>query len=370
MTIREIARGRMIFKVLIVGNDLPLQTGFLSRASGDCISYQLYNTLGVTLGVSRFDFPQNLNVILQLWSLPSTERVSGLTKSYVKGHRAIIIVVRPDEVGSIPELLQDLSLSTETLFMVVITGSVREAEEEINKLEPFLNITPHVHAFQNVDDAVKIVSDHLVNRRESKGVLPIIGAIPEGECPPFEPQPPASATPPNSDDEVEEIREIALDLGLRIVGDFCAVELSEGSVWIDLRTGASRIEPDTCRFCTLSCKRKSNLCIVGTDSGWSSQNLRSRALLTIAKIHGLLSRTLPINVERQIHSASACSKFILNPEVAIEEIPDGLLAGLKRSESRMSLLKVAKERVNEGRLSEAGYSMLKKKLHNLETSRS
>ena len=137
-----------------------------------------------------------------------------------------------------------------------------------------------------------------------------------------------------------------------------------------MRTGALRIEPQICRLCTLNCKRKYNLCIVGTDSGWSSEDLQSRALLTIAKIYALASRTLPQHVERQIRGASVCSKFRLNPEIAIEEMPDNLLMGLNRPESSRSLLEVAKERVKEGRLSEGGYSMLKKKLHNLEASRS
>ncbi len=361
----------MIFKVLVIGNDLPLQTGFLSRASRNCISYQLYNTLGVTLGVARFDYPENLNVILQMWSLPSTERVRGITRSYAKGHRAIITVVRPAEVKSIPRILQDLALTSDTLHMVVVVGgSVIETENEVSRLGSFFESEPVVEAIQNVEDAVHIVADQLVNRGEKNQVLPLIGSITESECPPFEPPPPASATPLNSDNEVEEIKEIALDFGLRIVGDSCAVELREGATWVNMRTGAVQIEPEICRICTKMCKRKSTLCIVGTDSGWSSENLRSRALLTIAKLYALSSRTLPQHVERQIHGASVCTNFHLNPEIEIEEMPDSLLTCPNRSESRNSLLEVAKDRMKEGRLSEAGYSMLKKKLHNLEASRS
>ncbi|MFW9927662.1 MAG: hypothetical protein ACFFDM_13005 [Candidatus Thorarchaeota archaeon] len=371
MTSREITRGRMIFKVLIVGNELPLQTGFLSRSAGDCSSYQLYNALGVTLGVSRFDYPENLNVILQLWSLPSAERVRGITSSYVKGHKAIIVVVRPEEVQSIPLLLQNLSLSSEKMFMVVVVGgSVIETEDEINKLGAFFEYQPFVHAIQNVGDAMKLVADHLVDNGEKNQTLPIIVSITEDDCPPFEPQPPTSAAPPNSESEVENIREIAFDHGLRIIGDYCALELNEGSTWISMRTGAIHLEPQICKLCLLSCKRKSNVCIVGIDSGWSSEDLRSRALLTIAKIHALASRNIPQHVEKQIHTASVCSRFQLNPEISIENMPDRLLRGFSKRESRRSLLEVAMERVKEGRLSEAGYSMLKKKLHNLETSRS
>jgi len=360
----------MIFKVLVIGHDLPLQTGFLNRTSGDCISYQLYNALGVSLGVSRFDYPENLNVVLQFWSLPSTERVRGITRSYVKGHKAIIVVVRPGEVDSIPQLLQNLSLTSETLFMIVVVGSVLEAENEISRLSSFFETHPVVQALPNVDTAIRLVADNLVNLRERSLFVPMVGVLTEDECPIFEPEPPISASPPNSESELEEIREIALDLGLRIIGNLCAVEMSEGVSWVDMRTGAVQIEPQICRLCSSSCKKKSNLCIIGTDPGWSSEELRSQALLTISKIHALSSRTLPTHVEKQIHGASTCTRFQLSPEASFEEIPEYVLSGFNRPESRKSLLETAEERLREGRLSEAGYSMLKKKLHNLEASRS
>lgn len=361
----------MIFKVLVIGDDLPLQTGFLSRASGECISYQLYTTLGVSLGVSRFDYPEDLNVILQLWSLPSAERVRGLSKSYVKGHRAIVVVVRSSEIESIPSIMQNLDLTTETLFLIVVVGnSIIETEDEIRKLGSFFETEPSVQAIQSVGEAVGLVANHLVNREREIAALPIVASITEDNCPPFEPQPPISSTPPNSDTEIQEISEIAMDLGLRVVEDNCAITLSEGTAWVSMRTGAASIEPQLCRFCIHQCKRKSNLCIIGVDSGWSSENLQQRALLTIAKIHALRSRRLPHHVEKQIHSASTCSRFQLNPESSIDEIPDCLLKGFQRTESRKTLLEVARERVKEGRLSEAGYSMLKKKLNNLETTRS
>ena len=370
MTNRDIPTGRMIFKVLIVGQDLPLQTGFLNRTSGDCISYQLYNTLGVSLGVSRFDYPENLNVILQLWSLPSAERVRGITRSYIKGHKAVIVVVRPDEVLSIPQLLQDLTLTSETLFMIVVVGGVLETEQQISQLGSFFEYQPTVQALPNVDSAVKQVADHLVSREGDRKCLPIVGVMTDEECPTFVPEPPISSTPPSSESEIEEIREIALDLGIRVIGDLCAIELREGTSWIDMRTGSVQIEPQICRLCSMSCKKKSNLCIIGTDTGWSSEELKSRAILTIAKIHALTSRTLPMHVEKQIRGASSCKRFKLRPDASFDEIPEDVLRGFNRSETRKSLLEAAEERLREGRLSEAGYSMLKKKLHNLESSQS
>jgi hypothetical protein len=152
--------------------------------------------------------------------------------------------VKPEEVESIPLLLQDLSLTSEKLFMVVVVGSVIETEDEISKLGSYFESQPVVFAIQNVENAVKLVANHLAICKEKNQVLPLIGSISEKECLPFEPQPLACFTLPNSDRKV--------------------------------------------------------------------------------------------------------------------------LMGLNRPEYRKSLLEVAEERLNEGRLSEAGYSMLKKKLHNLK----
>jgi hypothetical protein len=280
------------------------------------------------------------------------------------------VVVRPDEIASIPQLLQDLSLTSETLFMIIVVGSVLEAENEIDRLGSFFESSPKVQAVPDVDTAVKLMADRIVHRSEENQYLPLVGVMTEDECPEFEPEPPISSTPPNSEDELQEIRDIALDLGLRIVGDLCAVKLNEGISWVDMKTGAVQIEPQICRLCSSSCKKKSNLCIIGTDSGWSSEKLRSRALLTIAKIHALSSRNLPRHVEKQIHGASTCTRFELNAEASFEDIPEVVLNRFEGPEVPKSPLEAAEERLREGRLSQAGYSMLKKKLHNLEASQS
>ncbi|MHA1949410.1 MAG: hypothetical protein ACW99G_05335 [Candidatus Thorarchaeota archaeon] len=205
MTKREIPTSKEVFKVLVVGEDILLQTGFLKRISGNSISYQLYNTLGVSFGVSSFDYPNNLNVILQLWSLPSTERVRGITRSYVKGHSAVIVIVRPKELRSIPRLLQDLSLTSETMFIIAVVGSVVRAEDEINKLCSFFDFHPTVQALTSVNSVVRFVSDNLVKRDKSRS-LPLIGVLSVDECPSYEPQPPVSYIPPISGSSLIEIR--------------------------------------------------------------------------------------------------------------------------------------------------------------------
>ena len=369
MTTPNVVKGRMIFKVLIIGNDLPLQTGFLSRASGDRVSCQLYNTVGLSLGVVQFDYPEDLSVVLQLWSIPLSERMEGLSRNFTKGHRAIILVIRPDEIENIPQMFERLSLSVETPLMIVVVGSVRDAEAGSFRLDVLLGEQLPVHAVQSVQDIIGFVSEGLVSRGSVKSPLPMIVALDEEVCPLYEPRLPDGSVPLNTEQEIHEIRNIAIDLGLRVITDSCAVELDEGVAWVCMKTGAIRLQPGICRYCSHSCKRQSNICIVGTDTGWSSLNLGSRALLTIAKIYALTARMLPEHVKKQIERTTVCTRFDPNPTIPIEEIPDEILSGFTESHSRKSLLDAAKERVKDGRLSKDVYSMLKKKLHNLESSR-
>lgn len=369
MSTPDLSTGRMIFKVLIVGNDLPLQTGFLSRASGGQVSCQLYNAVGLSLGVVKFDYPNNLSVVLQLWSIPHSERIEGLSRNFTKGHRAIILIVRPHEIEDIPEMFKRLSLSTETPVMVVVVGSVRDTEESAYQLDAFFGCQSKVQAVQSVEEIMTIVAEGLVPQNFPNSQLPMVVSIDEEICPLYEPVYPESHTPPNSIEEINEISIIASELGLRVVNELCAVELDEGVAWVSMKTGAIQMEPGICRYCTHGCKRQANICIVSADAGWSSINLGSRALLTIAKIYALSARMLPIHVKKQIERTNICDRFDPNPVIPIEDIPDSILLGFKHSDSGRALLEAAKKRVKEGRLSKEVYIILKKKLHNLETSR-
>ena len=266
-------------------------------------------------------------------------------------------------------MFERLSLKTETPLMIVVVGSVREAEAGSFQLDAFLGSQLLVHAVQSIDDIVGSVAEGLLNRKSTKCLLPMIVALDEEVCPLYEPTLPEPATPPNSDEEINEIRTIAIDLGLRVIDDSCAVELEEGVAWVSMKTGAIRLEPGICRYCSHYCKRQANICIVGTDTGWSTLNLGSRALLTIAKIYALSARMFPVHVKNQIGRTTDCTRFDPNPTIPIEDIPDEILSGFKDKDSGKSLLDAARDRVKEGRLSKDVYSMLKKKLHNIESSR-
>jgi hypothetical protein len=295
--------------------------------------------------------------------------MEGLSRNFTKGHRAIILILRPHEIENLPDMFDQLSLNPETPLMVVVIGSVREAEAGSYQLDAFFGSQLPVQAIQSINDVVGFVADGLVSRKSIKNPLPMIVALDEEVCPLYEPTLPKTSTPPNSIEEVNEISSIAVDLGLRVVGESCAVELDEGVAWVCMKTGAIRVEPGLCRYCSHSCKRQSSICIVGTDTGWASINLGSRALLTIAKIYALTARMLPVHVKKQIERTTVCKRFDLNPAIPIEDIPDSILLGFKNTDSGKALLDAAKRRVKEGLLSKDVYRMLKKKLHILEWSR-
>jgi hypothetical protein len=127
----------MVFKVLVLGRDLPLQTGFLNRVSGERVSNQLYRTLGVSLGIARNDDQHDISVVLQLWSLPLDERLNGITQTFTKGHRGVIIIAKPDEIEQIPSLLQSFGINPSPNLTIVIVGDIRGIESELARRIPF-----------------------------------------------------------------------------------------------------------------------------------------------------------------------------------------------------------------------------------------
>ena len=113
-------------------------------------------------------------------------------------------------------------------------------------------------------------------------------------------------------------------------------------------------------------EKKTNICIIAVDSGWSTNDIGQRALLTIAKILALSERKLPNHVEMQILRACKCTQFEINSDM-FEELPLELSNPQPRSSYiRKTLLEVAAERVNEGRLSENAYNMLKRRLATIQ----
>ncbi|MFW9846498.1 MAG: hypothetical protein ACFFD6_07110 [Candidatus Thorarchaeota archaeon] len=364
------AQTRVMHKAIVFGADTALQTGFLNIASGGTVAYQLYSTAGIGIGVSRNQLPDEGEAVLQLWSLPATERFPGLIQAFMRGHRGAIIVLRPDEVDSLNELYSRLTRKSQKMLLIVIVGvqpDLNHAAEEITRL---LEEEPRVCAMDSVASSMKEFAIGLSDRSaEGKG-LPLVVLLDENACQPQAPILGTSQSPPNSKSEMRTISEIACSIGAKTTSTHCFLELDEGVVRIDLSMGNVYLEPVICEHCQKKCARRSKICIVGVDTGWSSEDMGGRALLTLAKIYALARRELPDLVEKQLYQACRCSKIELPHD--IENMPGiaerlSRLGYIKRGLS-WTLLDEAKWRLQEGRLSETDYDSIALRIQMQEPS--
>lgn len=363
----SIPRYRMIFKVLVLGRNLPLQTGFVNRVSGERVTNQLYNTLGVSLGIAKKEESDNSSVVLQLWSLPLNERLIGLTKNFTKGHRGVIVLVKPDELDQLPSLLKSFSINPESNLLVAVVGDIQGIESELLRKVPFSEESLDIHSISSANDIITILCNQLQKKEYVNNNKISVVFLDENQCPLFEPTAIAPPEPDCTDKELDEIRSILLHQGLRVIADSCFVELNEGTAWISLRSGSVRLDPAICNYCRFDCKRQTNICIIAVDSGWTTQDIGHRALLTTAKILALSDRTLPSHVEMQIQRAGRCTRFELNPDLLEEDLPVELSSLHPQSTyMRKTLLEVASDRVKEGRLPDSAYNMLKRKLASIQ----
>ena len=363
-----IPRSRMVFKVLVLGRDLPLQTGFLNQVSGDRVTNQLYRTLGVSIGIARIDDQSEVNIKLQLWSLPLDERLSGITKTFTKGYRGVIVIARPEEIESIQALLQEFNVYPSQNLVIAIVGNVHGIEEDIAARIPFDEKFLDIHSAASAEDVTDIMIHQLLTRNNSQEDRISIVFLDETQCPLYEPQEPLGKEPACSDYEVEELRTLLISQGVRVIEDSCLVELTEGTASISLRTGAVRLNPEICAYCRHECKRNTNICIIAVDSGWSTNDIGQRALLIAAKILALANRELPNHVEMQIQRACTCSQFEVSPD-QLEELPTNLMEPHPRNVYlRKTLLEVAADRVKEGSLTENAYNILKSRLVSVQKS--
>jgi hypothetical protein len=164
------------------------------------------------------------------------------------------------------------------------------------------------------------------------------------------------------------IKENAESFGIGSTSTHCILELDEGTVKVELSMGDAVLEPVICKYCLKKCVRRSKICIVGTDAGWSSEDLGARALLTLAKIFALASREIPEHVEKQLYQASRCSKIELPHDLSSKPHLEERLArlGYIKKGASWTLLDEANRRVQDGRLSESDYESIARRIQSQE----
>jgi len=239
--------------------------------------------------------------------------------------------------------------------MVVIVGTDSSVEQALADISEVLGKAPTVSNTVNVTDGIEYFAQSLSTEGGREADLPVVVLLDDSECPPQEPILDSRSMPLNSREEIAFIKEMAESLGAPCSSTHCTIELNEGIVKVELSTGEIRLESAICQHCLKSCVRIPRLCIVGMDSGWSHEDIGPRAMLTMAKIHGLVTGDLPEHVRTQLHRASRCSKIEL-PQV--EEESEETIERLKRlgyikRGRRWTLLEAAGRRVLQGRLSPA-----------------
>jgi signal recognition particle receptor subunit beta len=361
---------RVLYKALVLGANAALQTGFLNIASEGTVAYQLHSTVGVGIGVSRSRLNDGGEAVLQLWALPTTERFPGLIQTFMRGHRGAIIVLRPEEADSFEGLHRILTDRSRTILLVAIVGNGRVAKQAIEQIVQVLGNQPTIHHLESVGATIDSFAAMLHGCDDSKAAFPCIALLNEDACPAQEPILSPNQLPPNSKEEMSIIRENAESFGVASTSTHCILELDEGIVKVELSMGDVVLEPVICDYCLKKCARRSKICIVGTDAGWSSEDLSVRALLTMAKIYALATREIPDHVEKQLYQASRCSRIELPHDLGSKPQLEQRLAKLgyiKRGVS-WTLLDEANRRRQDGRLSETDYESIARRFQSQETA--
>ncbi len=354
---------KLIHKVVILGSDIALQAGFLSRVSDSNLTHHLYRALGVSIGAVRVKH-RDLDIALQLWSLPLVERCEGLTESFLRGHSGGVIILRPGETSSLQELVDMVLPGAREAIIVILVGSVLDSEGVLSRIEDVLDRRVELQAIDGAADALRIIAERLVEHDEKRKPIPVL-CISEDNCPPFDGRVGTAALPLNSEEEINFIRRLADSLSVLVRDETAVIPLPEGTAIVDLVTGSVTFLPASCEYCQHSCKRKASLCIVGLDSGWSSDDLGRRALLTCAKIYAFATNSIPDHVRRQIVQVSRCSRFTFSPSANIPEPARQELLRLAHRRS-WTLLDAARSRVRDGRLSVTVYDLIRRRLRNAQ----
>ncbi|MFX1261332.1 MAG: hypothetical protein ACFFAZ_04530 [Promethearchaeota archaeon] len=354
---------RVMYKALVLGVNSALQTGFLNIAADGTVAYQLHSTVGVGIGVSRTRLGDGREAVLQLWALPTTERFPGLTQTFMRGHRAAIIVLRPEEADSFVDLYRNLNDKSKAFLIVAIVGNGRGTEEAIRHIEKVLGFQPSVHHLESVEETIRCLVSTLCGN-DCNPNLPSIVLLTENACPAQQPIVSPNQLRPNSKEEMGIIRINAEAFGISSTSAHCIIELDEGTLKIELSMGDAILEPVICQYCLKKCVRRSKICIVGTDAGWSSEDLGARALLTLAKIYALATREIPDHVEKQLYQASRCSKIELPHDLSSKPLLEEKLTRLGYIKKGVSwtLLDEANRRVQDGRLSENDYEFIARRI--------
>ena len=350
--------GKLIAKVLIVGDNPALLAGFLRQVSRRELSYQLYSSMGIGLGVARRRIHETTEVVMQLWSLPVGERILGINASMSRGTRGIIVIVDNLNSPTIESILSWFDHTRLYSFHVVVLGhrfpEISDLMETIGKWNLSVGEVREVEGIHSIMDEI---AEDLLSDEPGPGRIRF-SILDESAVVAYEPQPRVGSIPLCNKGELVLLSEYAEDNGFDLKGRNALISLKEGRIRVNLVSGEVSLKPNICSDCDRDCKRESRICIVGIDEGFSSQELGKRALLVISKLHAFSSRKFPLDVQNQITYASSCASFHHRNGAASDSLKPSDDSGMEEHE-KSDLLDVARKRVEEHTLSSTAYNILR-----------
>ncbi len=350
----------IIQKVIVLGDNPALMAGFVNRASGLNTVYHLYAALGVGIGIARTRTTDQNEVVMQLWLIPNSERVRGINEQFRRGYSGAIIVVNNADVMNLSSPLESLKKDTLKSCLIVVVGSQEVADRAQQIALRYFDAIEEYTSRVRIDNIVGEFGNALYDHYKGQEATTMIIRLDEDQCPEYHHMQVHSNIPECTPEGIELIKSISKRMGLVVDEADIIIDHSVGLFRVDFRSGDVRFTPAFCDHCIHDCIRNSNICIVGIDRGWSSEEVDDRALLIVAKIYALAEDNLPQHVKRQIRIALQCRNY--------SPIKDAFNAPLSESYSgRISLLEEAAQRVSTRRLSVSTFELLKKRLQHIRS---
>ncbi len=354
-------QAKVVRKVIVLGSDRALLAGFLRRTRSGIGFPSMFYVTGLVFGIVRYEF-NNVIVTLQLWTIPYPMMYPGLAASFARGHTSVIIVVRPDEVKRIRELIDSCAIKDNVSKMIVVVGDIKDAEDATNELSEVFQQELEAKVVDSVEAIFRIYprvfAEYDTNRKE-KGEVFLV-SLSADQCEEYYP-PMQTGTPAINKKEIQFIKDFAKKMNIKVINDDMIIQTIYGEVSIHIPSGEVAIRPIVCEVCLLDCKKLKNVCIMRVDDGWCNEDVSAAALLVIAKAYALKSLDLPKHVINQLIMSNKCSNARFDATGIDEELYE-ILTRLSKSKSpiKPSLIDEARRRLISGRLSYTVFSILKR----------
>lgn len=357
-------RQTLIQKVLVLGDNPARMAGFVNRASGSNIAYHLYASLGVGIGVARTVTKDDTEIIMQLWLIPQDEKVPGINRNFRRGSSGSVIVLHGDQIPTLRRHLMTIPQECFCSTVVLVIGSDHDARNAASAIENEFGIQVDYIPQAPVSRTVSRLGQSLLNKyRGTEMPRVCVARVDDSDCPEYTHISGQSHMPECTQDDIDMIMSIAYRTGARVSDKSATIALDEGEFKVTLKDGAVSFTPTLCGLCKRDCPRSTNICIVGIDRGWSSDEIGERALLIISKIWAISSRQLPLQVQKQIRFASQCRHFASRDDDDLQVIDTLTALGYRSRHKKKPLLQEAQERFDHRMMSSSALEILRSKLN-------